>query len=180
MDKKAQLKTYRLVLKSIEDKDRESLIKMVKDPKIKKTYMLPDFSSVEQETTFFEKIKNLTNSKEHIVYGIYQNDRLIGFMNDVVKTETMVEVGYFIDSNEWNKGYATEALWAYLKQLFEMGYYEVEAAYFEGNDASKRVMEKCCMHLNGKQEVINYRNQDRVAIYCSVNKHQFLVVYNNK
>lgn len=180
MTKKAQLRTYRLVLKNIEDKDKENLIKMVKDSKIKKTYMLPDFDNLEQETKFFERLKNLTNSSEHIVYGIYQNDRLIGFINDVAMTSETVEVGYFIDSDEWNKGYATEALRAYMKQLFEMGFYNVEAAYFEGNDASKRVMEKCCMHLNGKQEVINYRNQDLVAIYCSVNKHQFLVVYNNK
>ena len=68
MDKKPLLKTYRLVLKSIEDKDKESLIKMAKDPKIKKTYMLPDFSSVEQETTFFEKIKNLTNCGSGLLY----------------------------------------------------------------------------------------------------------------
>ena len=180
MTKKAQLKTYRLVLKNIEDKDKENLIKMVKDPKIKKTYMLPDFDNLEQETKFFERLKNLTNSNEHIVYGIYQNDRLIGFINDVVMTSETVEVGYFIDSDEWNKGYATEALWAYMKQLFEMGFYNVEAAYFEGNDASARVMQKCCMSLSGKQEIINYRNQDLLAIYYSVNKHQFLVVYKNK
>ena len=177
MNKKPLLKTYRLVLKNIEDKDKECMIKMAKDPKIKKTYMLPDLENAEQETEFFNRLKDLSNSKEHIIYGIYQNDRLIGFINDVVMTANTIEVGYFIDSNEWNKGYATEALWEYMKQLFSIGFYEVEAAYFEGNDASAKVMQKCCMHLSGKQEVINYRNQDHVAIYYSINKHQFLVVY---
>lgn len=180
MNKKTQITTYRLVLKSIEDKDQESMMEMLKDPKIKKTYMLPDFSNAEQETQFFKRLKNLTNSNEHIVYGIYQNDRLIGFINDVVMTSETIEVGYFINSNEWNKGYASEALWAYMKQAFEMGFYNVEAAYFEGNDASARVMQKCCMNLSGKQETINYRNKNHVAIYYTINKHQFLVVYKNK
>ena len=177
MNKKSELITYRLVLKSIEDKDKASMIKMVNDHKIKKTYMLPDFESEEEELKFFEKIKNLTYSNEHIVYGIYQNDRLIGFINDVSITPECIEVGYFIDSDEWNKGYATEALWVYMKQLFEMGFFNVEAAYFEGNDASMKVMKKCGMHPSGKQEIINYRGQNLTAIYYQINKRQFLVVY---
>ena len=177
MDKKSELITYRLVLKSIEDKDKASMIKMLNDPKIKKTYMLPDLENEEQETKLFNKLRDLSISKEHIVYGIYQNDRLIGFINDVCVTPESVEVGYFIDSDEWNKGYATEALWAYMKQLFQIGYFTVEAAYFEGNTASKKVMEKCCMHPSGKQETINYHGQDLVAIYYQINKRQFLVVY---
>ena len=177
MDKKSELVTYHLVLKSIEDKDKASMIKMLDDPKIKKTYMLPDFENEEQESLFFEKLKNLTRSNEHIIYGIYHNDRLIGFINDVNMTPETVEVGYFIDSDEWNKGYATEALWAYMKQLFEMGYIYVEAAYFEGNDASAKVMQKCGMHPSGKQEIINYRGQDHTAIYYRIHKHQFLVSY---
>ena len=177
MNKKSELITYRLVLKSIEDKDKANLIKMAKDPKIKKTYMLPDLENAEQETKFFNRLKDLSRSEEHIIYGIYQNDRLIGFINDVCVTPESVEVGYFIDSDEWNKGYATEALWAYMKQLFEMGYFTVEAAYFEGNTASEKVMKKCCMHASGKQEIINYRGQDLTAIYYQINKRQFLVVY---
>ena len=177
MNKKPKLVTHRLILKSIEDKDKANMVKMLNDPKIKKTYMLPDLESEEQESKFFEKLKNLTNSNEHIVYGIYHNDRLIGFINDVVHTEDTVEVGYFIDSDEWNKGYATEALWEYLKQLFAMGFYYVEAAHFEGNDASAKVMQNCNMHLSGKQEIIKYRGQDHKAIYYIVNKHQFLLVY---
>ena len=180
MNKKPELKTYRLLLKSIEEKDKDNLLKMAKDPKIKKTYMLPDLESKEQENNFFKKIKDLSLSNNHIVYGIYQNDRLIGFINDVVDTGDTVEIGYFIDSDEWNKGYATEALWAYMKQLFEMGYFTVEAAYFEGNTASKKVMEKCLMHPNGKQEIISYRGQNHTAIYYSVNRNLFLVNYQPK
>ena len=177
MNKKQELQTYRLVLKSLEDKDQESMMKMVKDPMIKKTFMLPDFDNEEQETKFFQKLKNLTTSDEHITYGIYLKDRLIGFINDVVMTPDAVEVGYFIDANEWNKGYATEALWEYMKQLFAMGFSYVEAAYFEGNDASAKVMQNCLMHPSGKEEIISYRGEELKAIYYKVTKRLFLVVY---
>ena len=177
INKKPQLVTYRLTLKSLEDKDQESMMKIVKDPKVKKTYMLPDFDNEDQEKQFFQRLKRITESNEHLTYGIYLKDRLIGFINDVTMSSEVIEVGYFIDSNEWNKGYASEALWAYMKQVFELGFYKVEAAYFEGNTASAKVMEKCCMHPSGKTEVIKYRNEDCLAIYYEVNKHQFLVVY---
>ena len=177
MNKKPQLETYRLVLKNLEDKDQESMMKIVKDPKVKKTYMLPDFDNEDQEKQFFQRLKKVTESNERLTYGIYLKDRLIGFINDVVMTPDTIEVGYFIDSSEWNKGYASEALWAYMKQAFELGFYTVEAAYFEGNTASAKVMEKCCMHLSGKTEAIRYRNQDLLAIYYSINKRQYLVVY---
>ena len=72
MNKKSELITYRLVLKNIEDKDKANLIKMAKDPKIKKTYMLPDLENAVQETKFFNRLKDLSHSEEHIVYGIYQ------------------------------------------------------------------------------------------------------------
>ena len=172
INKKPQLVTYHLTLKSLEDKDQESTMKIVKDPKVKKTYMLPDFDNEDQEKQFFQRLKKVTESNERLTYGIYLKDRLIGFINDVVMTPDTIEVGYFIDSSEWNKGYASEALWAYMKQAFELGFYTVEAAYFEGNIASAKVMEKCCMHLSGKTEVIRYRNQDLLAIYYSINKQQ--------
>ena len=152
-------------------------MKMVKDPKINKTYMLPDFDNEEQEEKFFNKLKNLTNSDEHITYGIYLEDRLIGFINDVRLEPNIMEVGYFIDSDEWNKGYATEALWEYMKQIFSLGIYTVEAAYFEGNDASGKVMYNCLMRPSGKEEIISYRGKEHKAIYYSVTRKQFLPVY---
>ena len=63
-----------------------------------------------------------------------------------------------------------------MKQLFGMGFFSVEVAYFEGNDASAKVMQKCGMHPSGKQEIINYRGQNLTAIYYQINKRQFLVV----
>ena len=64
MNKKPKLVTHRLILKSIEDKDKTNMVKMLNDPKIKKTYMLPDLESEEQESKIFEKLKILSKAKK--------------------------------------------------------------------------------------------------------------------
>ena len=55
------------------------------------------------------------------------------------------QLGYMLDPSAWGKGYATEALTAYLTTLFKsMPQLEkVEAAAYEDNFGSRQVLEKC-------------------------------------
>jgi RimJ/RimL family protein N-acetyltransferase len=54
-------------------------------------------------------------------------------------------LGYMLDPSAWGKGYATEALTAYLTTLFKYipELEQVEAAAYEDNLGSRRVLEKC-------------------------------------
>ena len=164
-NKKLELITKRLVLKSIEDSDKNEFIAILNDPCIKKTYMLPDLNNKDEEDKLFNKLKDVSHSDKRIVYGIYLKDRIIGFINDVAIENDEVEIGYFISSKEWNKGYASEAFEAVIKEVFDMGYHRVVAAFFEGNIASEKVMQKCGMKLAKKEETILYRGQNLKAIY---------------
>ena len=56
----AQLKTERLVLKAMEDCDRESLLRIVEDDRVKKTYMLPDFEDQSRADAFFCRLRDLS------------------------------------------------------------------------------------------------------------------------
>ena len=47
--RKEQVITDRLVLKAIEEKDKKDLLKIVENPLVKKSYMLPDLNSEEEE-----------------------------------------------------------------------------------------------------------------------------------
>ena len=78
MNKPTIIKTPRLVLKSIETCDQEQMIKMLTDPLITKSYMIPDLLTDEAKDKFFLRIKNATLSNEKICYGIYLKDKLIG------------------------------------------------------------------------------------------------------
>lgn len=51
---------------------------------------------------------------------------------------------------------ATEAVSACIDELFRIGLQKVTAGFFEENNASRRVMEKCGMHKLKKEDDIEY------------------------
>lgn len=168
--RKEQLVTDRLALKPIEEKDKKDFMEIVKDSQVKKTYMLPDFSSEEEEEKFFKKLRDFSLDKERFVYGVYSKNKIIGFLNEVSKSIDEIEIGYFVDSKEWNKGYATEALKTAIQELFRIGFDSVVAAHFENNLASGRVMQKCGMTKIEREETVTYRNHSYRCVYYQIKK----------
>ncbi len=60
------------------------------------------------------------------------------------------EVGYVLNPEYWGRGIATEALMRVLAFGFEdLGLHRIEARFIEGNDQSRRVMEKVGMTYEG-------------------------------
>ena len=55
LNRKDELISERLTLKSIEEDSKKELLEIVKDPLVKKSYMLPDFSNEKEEENFFQK-----------------------------------------------------------------------------------------------------------------------------
>ena len=163
-----EIRTDRLLLRSILEESKDEMISLLTDREIKKTYMLPDFSSKEEENKYFYRLKSLTEDENRFIYGIYLSNHLIGFTNEVNKTDDYLEIGYFLSPLYWNQGYMTEALGACIKALFDMGYKSVKAAHFEHNLASARVMQKCGMKINNEEEEIEYRNHKYRCIYYQI------------
>ncbi len=167
-EKSGSLKTGNLMLRSLSDGDREAMRRMLTDEKIKKTYMIPDFSGREQEDVFFDRLKALSEKKDRFVYGISLQEDLIGFINECGRDGKSVEIGYFIASEHWGRGYATQALRAALAELFRMGFECVAAGFFEENPASSRVMEKAGMHPADRESVIEYRGRKHRCLYREI------------
>lgn len=168
--RKEQLISDRLVFKPIEEKDKKDFMEIVKNEQVKKTYMLPDFSSEEEEEKFFKRLRDLSLDNNRFVYGIYSKNKIIGFLNEVSKNNSEIEIGYFIAPNEWNKGFATEALKTAIEELFRIGFDSVFTAHFENNLASGRVMQKCGMTKIEKEEAVTYRNNSYRCIYYQIKK----------
>ena len=170
LQRKEQLLTERLVLKSIDENDKKDLLEIINNPLVKKGYMIPDFASVEEEEKFFQKLRNYSLNKERFVFGIYSKNKIIGFLNDVHRENLTIEVGFFFAPKEWNKGYATEALKAAINELFRMGFEAVQAGHFEDNLASGRVMQKCGMKHIEKEEIVEYRNAKHRCVFYEIRK----------
>ena len=166
--KKYEIRTERLLLRPLEDGDKDALLRMAADERIRRTYMLPDFTSAEQADGFFGRMKEISRSDQHFLYGITLEDVLIGMINDCELAGTEAELGYFISPAYWRHGYASEALRALAGELFRLGYRRVTAGYFEGNEASRRVMEKCGMQPLALETVIEYRGVPHRCLYCGI------------
>lgn len=168
LKKLPELKTERLVLRAFLDTDRENVLSILYNEQVKKTYMIPDFASPEEAQRMFERFKELSENLDRFVYAVCKDGQVVGFLNEVGKTETSMEVGYAIHPEHQKRGYATEALKACIGELFRMGYTAVEAGFFVENRASRRVMEKSGMHPSGKTDSIPYRGEVHACEYFIV------------
>ncbi len=156
--------TKRLTLEFIKDRDLDDLIGLLKNEEVGQTFMTPDFANREAEIKMFERFKALSESENRYVYGIYLDGKMIGFINDVEIEGTEVELGYVIHPEQKNKGYATEALYAAMEEIFDSGCTMVKAGAFEQNLASMRVMEKAGMVLLPQVDEIEYRGKTHRCI----------------
>ena len=170
------INTARLCLHAFSDEDAETMIALLTNSEVIKTYMVPDFRSSDEEVRMFKRFQELSGSDERFVYGIYLETKLIGFINDVEikwpvneKTDeegAEIELGYVIDPSYKNQGFATEVLAAAIKALFAAGFSVVRTGAFEENAASMRVMEKCGMMRLEQEEEIEYRGKvHRCCLY---------------
>ena len=169
-DKASMIQTERLQLRSFEEKDLDAAIRIFVNDEVKQTYMLPDFPDREAAQKLFDRLRQFSLEKERFVYGIYHGDTLVGFLNDVVRKDTTIELGYVIHPDHKSQGYATEALSAASEELFRIGYEVVKTGAFQQNAASIRVMQKSGMTLTDETEELEYRGKIHTCIYYAKRK----------
>ena len=159
------IKTERLELKPIADKDCERVIAILTDDVVKQTYMVPDFESREAVEKLFVRLRDLSNSNDFYQVGIFLNSELIGIANEVGREDDSIELGYAILPYYHNQGYGTEMLKALTRQMHAEGFTKVVTGAFEDNLSSIRVMEKCGMQKMEKTDKIAYRGKVHSCVY---------------
>ena len=165
-----EIKTDRLVIKPYTESNEKEMLGLLTNAVIKETYMIPNFQTKEEAVALFRKLLDDSRSGKYLELGIYCDDRLIGFLNEVDKDGAKIELGYVIHPDFHGRGYATEALEAVIEELFCEDFREVIAGAFENNEASIRVMAKCGMSPLNKTEDIFYRGVNRHCVYYSIKK----------
>ena len=165
------IKTNRLLLKNISDNDLNRVTYLLTNQEISKTYMVPNFNSEEEVIKLFEILKKISNNEKRFTYGIYLEDNLIGLINDVDIENQTIELGFVIDPEYKNNGYATEVLSKAINVLFEMGYEVINTGAFEENIASIKVMEKSKMTRLNKTLDIDYRGLMHRCVCFQISKN---------
>ena len=141
------LETERLILRSWMETDVEMVYNCCKEPELGENCGFPVHKSKEDAMYVLRNILMAPLS-----YAIVErkSNQVIGSISIKLQNESNVaisenegEIGYWIGKDYWNKGYASEAC----SRIVQYALDDLEmdclwAGYFEGNNQSKRVLEK--------------------------------------
>lgn len=157
-------------LRVLTETDETALIELLTNEKIKQTYMLPDFSRLEDALPLARRLIRLSREDGRFVRGMEVQETLVGFLNDVEINDGCIELGYVVHPAHWNKGYATDALKLAIRELFRQGFSAVLCGAFEENGSSLRCMEKAGMGRIEQTDEIEYRGSLHRCVYCRINR----------
>ena len=166
-DCKVNLITERLILRPWEESDVESLYEYAKDPQVGPIAGWPPHTSVEDSRDIIKSVLAV-NETYAICRG--QDNRAIGSIGlmrgeqsnlDIPEDEG--EIGYWIVVPFWGQGYVPEAVRELIRHGFEdLKLNRIWCGYFEGNDKSKRVQEKCGFRYHHTNKDIYWALMDEV------------------
>ena len=166
------METERLILDAIRETDKEDyFVNISHDKKVLETFICR-YAETLEDFDFTPYLAADRQNNRLFAIRLKETGRLIGILTSFDETETSCEIGYGIGSGRWGKGYATEAVRRFLEYLFEeRGFQTVYASFFTGNDASRRVMEKCGMTYDRfSPKELTYLGVERDLTYYSIRR----------
>lgn len=171
------IETERLILRYMKEEDTHDIFMNINHDKDVLLYFVDRYKEKEEEMTL-SKLIEFCLANKHYFFAIELKDshEVIGMIHQCSNADSVFnysEIGYAIGKKYWNHGYVTEALKAMINFLFTMDIHKLYVAYLSGNEASRRVIEKCGMIYEGvRKDDIFYRNQYHdVHYYYLINPH---------
>ncbi len=142
------IETERLILRPWKETDAESLYTYAKDARVGPVAGWPVHTSVENSR---EIIRDVLSAPGNYAVCLKEDNRAIGCVglmigkaSNVGLPESEGEIGYWIGVPFWGRGLIPEAVRAIIRHAFcDLGLETLWCGYFDGNEKSRRVMEKC-------------------------------------
>ncbi len=142
------LTTPRLTLRPWLEHDAESLYKYARDPRVGPIAGWPVHTSVENS---HEIIRNILSAENIWAITIRPDDKAVGSIGLMASTASNLmlppreaEIGYWIGVPFWGCGYTPEAVREVVRYAFDdLGMETLWCGWFDGNEQSRRVSEKC-------------------------------------
>ena len=174
------LDTERLILRHWEDSDAENLFEYAKDPDVGPIAGWPAHQSIEESR---DVIKNVFNGREAYAICLKTDNKAIGAIElklnghtDMTERNDECELGYWLGKPFWGQGIMPEAAKEMLRHAFEdIDMTRVWAGYYEGNEKSKRVQEKCGFRYQWKSEGVEVQlmHEKRTGHVSSLTRDQW-------
>ena len=142
------LQTDRLILRPWQEEDAEELYKYARDPRVGPIAGWPSHTSAAHS---LEVIHTVLSSPETYAVVLKETGKPVGSagimfqgQGNAPMGEREAEIGYWIGVPYWGQGLIPEAVRELLRRCFmDLGCTAVWCGYYDGNDKSRRVQEKC-------------------------------------
>lgn len=142
------LETERLILRPWEDSDAEDLYEYAKDPRVGPNAGWPVHRSTEDSLKI---IRTVLSAPETYAVCLREDGRAVGSVGLMIGKASGLgipdsegEIGYWIGVPFWGKGLIPEAVREIIRHAFvDIGLERLWCCHYDGNEKSKRCMEKC-------------------------------------
>lgn len=168
------IETNRLILRKMMVKDYEDMYAYACRFDVTKYLTWKPHTSPNYTKEYLEYIATKYSLGEFYDWAIIdkQNAKMIGTCGFTRFDfhSNCAEVGYVLNPEYWGRGYATEAVQTVINFGFEkIGLTRIEAKYMQGNEASRRVMEKVGMTYEGMmRSAVLVGNEYKNIGICSI------------
>lgn len=173
--------TERLILRPWQESDAEDLYEYAKDPLVGPIAGWPVHTSIENSR---EIIKTVLSAPGTYAVTLKETGKavgsiglMIGEFSNLDITNEEAEIGYWIGVPHWGRGLIPEAV----RELLRYGFEELKlktiwCGYFDGNDKSRRVQEKCGFVYHHTNEDIEWKlmNDVRTEHVTRLTKEKWL------
>ena len=162
-----ELFTERLILRPWNESDAESLYEYAKDDRVGPIAGWPVHTSVENSC---EIIKSVLSAPKTYAVCLKDDNRtigsiglMIGKQSNLDLPDTEGEIGYWIGVPFWGQGLIPEATREIIRHAFEdLSLKTLWCGYFDGNEKSKRVQEKCGFTYHHTNKDIHWQLTDDI------------------
>lgn len=162
-----KLETEHLILRPWLETDAEDLYQYAKDPEVGPIAGWPVHTSIENSR---EIIRDVLSAEETYAVCLKSDNRAIGSIGLMIGkncnlglSETEAEIGYWIGKPFWGQGLIPEAVREMLRYGFlELNLEKIWCAYFEGNEKSRRVQEKCGFTYHHTNQDVYWKMLDEI------------------
>ena len=168
--------TERLVLRPWEENDADRLYELARDPAVGPAAGWLPHTDVENSR---EIIREILSAAGTYAIVLKETGRVIGscgiFGTRAAGAEGEPEIGYWIGRDYWGNEYAPEAVRALLVLCFAGGNERVWCGYFDGNEKSRRCMEKCgfCFHHTEEDILWQATGETKTEHYACITREEW-------
>lgn len=144
-----QLETRRLLLRPFVDGDAADVLEYARDPRVGPIAGWPPHRD---EAESLHIIRTVFSSPGVSAMVLKDSGKVVGSVGFVDRHRTELlgpddEIGYALHPAFWGRGLMPEAVEAVLEYGFiKLGLVTIWCGYYDGNDKSRRVIEKCGFH----------------------------------